>query len=378
MKFIAVFAEKGEHGKAKALIRDALVLSLVFSALAAFLAWLLLPHFFERFRLANGSLMLLIIAGTALGAVASVFHSAVTALKMFSASVWFSAIAAPLRLLLMLVFMPFRAVSGYVIAQNAAPMVTLAGSFSLVVKWWRRTPGAEPYWAEYRSAILRYSVPILAMTVVSNVSGTLDSVVIRHRLGDFDSAGYYMITRFSEIAVFLGSAFSAFLFPMLAGGDGTSDNVRKLTWQSLAGILVSGIAVVATLALWGRRLLLLRGDWAVYAEFAPLMAVLAFSGIFMMVSNCITSVLTARSCFSFLWWYLPVMLGKSVLLYLVTGYAYLEDVLPRFLYGAIAAFNPCRLSVVVVVMCAVHVLAGLTLACSLLRGGKSPAARSGR
>jgi hypothetical protein len=36
------------------------------------------------------------------------------------------------------------------------------------------------------------------------------------------------------------------------------------------------------------------------------------------------------------------------------------------------------LSVVVVVMCAVHVLAGLTLACSLLRGGKSPAARSGR
>jgi O-antigen/teichoic acid export membrane protein len=112
----------------------------------------------------------------------------------------------------MLVFMPFRAVSGYVIAQNAAPMVTLAGSFSLVVKWWRRTPGAEPYWAEYRSAILRYSVPILAMTVVSNVSGTLDSVVIRHRLGDFDSAGYYMITRFSEIAVFLGSAFPRFSF----------------------------------------------------------------------------------------------------------------------------------------------------------------------
>ena len=367
MKFIAVFAEKGEYGKAKALIRDALVSSVIFSAIAAVFAWLLLPHFFERFRLSNGSLMLLIIAGTALGAVASIFHNAVSALKMFSASVWFSVVSAPFRLVLMLVFMPFRAVSGYVIAQNAAPIVTLAGSFALVAKWWRRTPAAQPYWAEYRSAIFRYTIPILMLTVVGNISGTLDSVVIRHRLSDFDSAGYYIITRFSEIAVFLGSAFSAFLFPMLAGGNGTSDNVRKLTWQSLSGIFASGLVVVAILALAGRRLLLLRGDWAVYADFAPLMAVLALSGIFMMASGCITSVFTARSCFSFLWWYLPVTLGKSVLLYFVTGYVYLKNCLPSAIYDEISSFDPCRLSAVVVFMCVVNVLVGLVLVVSLLR-----------
>lgn len=367
MKFIAVFMEKKQYGKAKALIRDAVVGSVVFTAVVLLVSWAVLPMFFERLRLGAGSLGWLIFAGAVLGAVSSMLYNAVSALKQFSSLIWFNVIAAPLRIVLMLLFMPFRALSGYMVGQNANAFVVVGGSFLVLRRWWRNTPGIEPYWRENKSAILRYLVPVLALTVASNVSGTLDSLVIRYRLSDFDSAGYYMITRFSEIALYVGSAFSVFIFPMLAGNDGESADVRKLMCNVLAGNLAGGLAVGVFLFCAGGWLLSLRADWSAYAVFSPQMVVLSATATFTMIVNSVVSVFAARNRFAFLWWYLPAIVGKSAFLYAATGMEFLSEVLPERIFGLVASFDPCRLSVVVWYLCATQLAIGSMMVVSAIR-----------
>jgi O-antigen/teichoic acid export membrane protein len=367
MKFVSVFMERGQYGKAKALIRDAVVGSVIFSVVVLIVSWAVLPHFFARARLGVGSLGWLIFAGAVLGAVSSMFGNAVSALKQFSAQIWFSVIAAPMRIALMLIFMPFRALSGYMVGQNANALVTVGGSFLVLRRWWRSTPGIEPYWHENKRAILRYLVPILALTAASNISGTLDSLVVRYRLSDFDSAGYYMITRFSDVALYTGSAFSVFIFPMLAGNDGESADVRRLMRNVLAGNLVSGLVVGAFLFYAGGWILSLRADWSAYAVFSPQMTVLAVTSTFTMIASSVVSVFTARNRFGFLRWYLPVIVGKSAFLYVATGMEYLSEVLPDRVFELIASFNPCRLSVVVWYLCAVQLVVSLMLVVCAIR-----------
>lgn len=91
--------------------------------------------------------------------------------------------------------------------------------------------------------MVRYAIPFLAFTFFTNLSGTVDLLVIRHRLSDFESAGYYMISRFTDIATYVGSAFVLFLFPMVAGLRTGSPDGRKVLLHSVVGTAVCGILI---------------------------------------------------------------------------------------------------------------------------------------
>ena len=362
LKFIAVFAEKKEFGKAKALIRDTFVGTGVFALLSILIAYFILPFFFERLRVQSGSLAFLLVVVTVLSAISCVFGNAVTALKLFKESVWFQAVAAPLRLLMMVVFMPFRALSGYVIGGSAGPMVSVVGSFFALRKFWRSSGKTQSYWREYRSAIWRYTWPLIIMTVVCAVTSNMDMLVIRHRLCDFESAGYYMITRFSDISLQLGSAFVAFLLPLLATHDGDDVEARRMTRHSVCGVLVAGLLLSGLLAMVGRPLLSARGDWAPYVSLTPHMVALALNGAVGTASTCITTAFVARGRFSFLWYALTIGVVKSVILYALTGYTFFEGMVPESWLQAVAEFNPNRLSVVIWVMSVANLLT-LALLC---------------
>ena len=97
--------------------------------LSVLIAYFGLPFFFERLRVQNGSLAFLLVVITVLTAVSGISVNAVSALRQFTAIVWLSAIAAPLRLVLIVVLMPFRALTGYLAGGASAPLVNIIGSF---------------------------------------------------------------------------------------------------------------------------------------------------------------------------------------------------------------------------------------------------------
>jgi len=346
LKFVAVFAEKKEFGKVKSLIRDTFIGTGIFAFLTILISYFILPLFFERLRVENGSLAFLLVTITILGAVSSITGNAVSALKMFSETIWYGAITAPVRLIIMVVLMPFRPLSGYVAGGAASPVVGIIGPFIHLRRFMKSSIKSEPYWKEYGRDILMYTWPLILSTVVTSVCSNMDMLVIRHRLCEFESAGYYMITRFSDIAMQLGSVFAAFLMPMLAGKNGHDSESRKMILHSTAGVMVVGLTLSTGLWIFGEKLLSLKSEWANYASLSHHMAGFSVISTLAMTGNCIVTAFIARGCFSFLWYVLPILLFKSLFLYALTGYTYFVGILPEALINNIAAFNPCRLSVV--------------------------------
>lgn len=346
MKFLGVYAERGELGKVKALLRDVFVGTGVMALVTLLFAWLVLPFAFERLHVQAGSLGILIVAVSLLGAVSNIFQNAVTGLKVFRATIWFTVLSAPLRLALMLATMPFRALSGYFVGQGAGPSVIVLGSLWALRRKLGPSVKAQPYWRADGREIWRYTWPVAVFTVASICFVSVDQLVIRHRLSPFDSAGYYIISRFAEIANYLGSAFVVFLFPLVAGRPAGDAASRKVLRHSLLGTFVGGFGIALLLLVCGRPLLGLNAQWQVYQPLAFEMSLLAACNTVTVANTCITTYEMAQGRFRFLWYLLPVCALKMVLLYCVTGYTFFTGLLPQPWLDAVAAFNPNRLSVV--------------------------------
>lgn len=356
MKFLNVYAERGELGKVKALLRDGFLWTGALALLSFVLAYFVLPLVFTRMRVAAGSLGLLIVGLSVLGSISVIFSNAVQGLKMYSTTVWFSAITAPLRLVLMVVFMPFRPLSGYLVGQAAAPGVSVVGAIWVLRKKLGRAVKSVPYWHEDGSAMIRYAIPVLIGSVTSAITIAVDQLVIRHRLSDFDSAGYYMISRFADIGSYFGSVFIVFLFPMVASRmkrDAASLNALK---HSIFGTLASGCVTCVLLWIFGDWLLGLQAHWQPYAVFAPHMALLAAVNVVTLTCGCLVTYETAQGRFRYLWYLVPMSLGRSLGLYALLGYGFFEGMLPAAWLRAIVEFNPCRLGFVIVVMFAANII----------------------
>ena len=345
MKFLGEYAARGEMGKVKTLLRDVFVGTGAMAFLTLLLAWVAMPFVFERMRIQIGSLGILIVGVSILGAASNIFQNAVQGLKIFQATIWFGVLSAPLRLALMLVTMPFRALSGYFVGQSAGPSVMVLGSLWALRRKLGPAVKAQPYLREDWGRIWRYTWPIALNTISATVFLSVDQLVIRHRLSEFDSAGYYMISRFAEIANYLGGAFVVFLFPLVASRPGKDAESRKVLRHSLLGTCAGGLAVAVLLLLGGRALLGLNAQWRLYQPLAFEMFLLAVCNTVTVANSCITVYEMAQGRFRFLRYLLPLCTLKMVLLYCVTGYTFFTGMLPQSWLDAVAAFNPNRLSV---------------------------------
>ena len=74
-----------EFGKLKTLMRGVFIAAAIFLFVAIVVAHFTLPIFLERIRIAEGSLGLVIIAASFIGAVAPIYSNALQALKKFKA-----------------------------------------------------------------------------------------------------------------------------------------------------------------------------------------------------------------------------------------------------------------------------------------------------
>lgn len=356
MKFITVFIDNGEDGRAKAFIRDVFVAVALLAVLTVPMAYFLLPMIFSRIHVECGSLGVLVIAVAVLGTTSSIFGYAIQGFRMYSVTIWIQVIQAPLRLVMMLVTMPFRALSGYMVGQTSGPIVQISAALIAFRRRFGRSIRAMPYWHEYKGAILRYTIPFAVCSVIGTTANSIDTLVIRHRLPEFESAAYYMLTRFTDIAGYLGLAAAGFLFPMVASRKATDEGARKLLWQSVSCALVGGGAVVALLAAFGGRLLDLVPEWRAYVSMSHLFPLIGAVTVCTTIVSCFTTYETAQGRFRFMWYVLPICAFKTVFLYVITGYAFFEGKVAQPILETVASWQPCRLSFVMSVF-----LAGQTL-----------------
>ena len=188
---------------------------------------------------------------------------------------------------------------------------------------------AEPYWT--RETFKKFSALLaifLASGIVGGIFGLVESTIIRQRLPDLDSAGYYMATRFSEIASYLLSALSFALFPMAADLAKRHLERHRLVAKALIANLAFCALVGVASMLFGRQILGLMPHGEEYAAYwwaIPWLTLITAIGS---VQGLYTTAEIAAGRFGFMKWLLPVDLAYPALILVVTGHGYFSNMFP--------------------------------------------------
>ena len=338
MKEMTALAARGEYGKMKSLMRGVFVGASVFLVLALVISKFTLPLFLERIRIAEGSLGFLILAAAFTGAVAPVYTNALQALKRFKTISILNIIGAPIRLAVMLVTMPFRAISGYFVGQAATPAFTIVTSVWSLRK--ELSVPAEHYWTRdtFRQ-MAKLLMGIAAYYVAGGVLGLVEQTVLRQRLPDLDSAGYYMATRFSDIAVFAACTLTTVLFPFTAGLAAEGKATRNLVAKSSLAMLAIGALLTLAFTIAGRPILAILPDGDKYAAYAWAIPWLIGITTLAAIQTFHTNTEISAGRFAFLKWWVPINLIFAAGLLFATGYGYFISYLPESLCSFLAQHN---------------------------------------
>lgn len=316
-----------EYGKLKTLMRGVFAATAVFLFVAIVVARFLLPAFLERIRIVEGSLGLVIIAASFVGAVAPIYSNALQALKKFKAQSLLSIVGAPVRLIAMLLAMPLRAITGYFVGQAAVPVFNIAASVVALRK--ELSVKAEPYWN--RSIVSRFTLLFSIFAGSGAVGGffqLVESTIIRQRLPELDSAGYYMATRFSEIAGFLSATLIFTIFPFAAEKTAKGEDARPLISKLAIVNTFFCLALALPFLFFGQTILSLlpHGDkYSTYWWAVPWLIAISVAGS---IQNFYTTAEIAAGRFNFMKWLVPMDLAYVALLLSVTGYGYFIEFLP--------------------------------------------------
>ena len=309
-KLLNVHAERGERGKVKAMVRDAALAAAIALAAALALVPVFMPAVFRAFGIQDGNLALAIVFSSMIGAVAPVFTETLRALRRFATVSWSSALAPPLRFAVMCVALPFRGLTGYFVGQAAAP------AFQSAVAMWdfaRRSRGVrrERWWSGDRADFLAYLLPLAVSSVSGNVRGLAESMTLA-LVPKIESAAWYQLTRFSEIAAYAGLSIVFVLFPVASARHERGDDTRPMLLRAMSLAFLAGAAISATLALAGPRLFASVGFLRPFASFTPWLLPLGLLASARTASACFTTHELACRRFRFLRYAVPIALVETL------------------------------------------------------------------
>jgi hypothetical protein len=241
-------------------------------------------------------------------------------------------LGAVVRFLVMLATMPFRALAGYFAGQAALPAFRIAGSvFAL-----RRDLAvpAEPYWnaAAARRIALAF-LAVLAYQGAPMAASLVEQSIVRTALPAMDSAGYYMVSRFSDFLNYLTFPLLLVMFPYTATAAKRGETTRPFVLRCSIVTIVAAAAMALVYALFGKALLSLLphgADYAAYARYMPaLVAITALTACQIFFTN--SEVSAGR--FGFLWWLVPLHIVYPAILSFAATAGFITS-----LDGAIAYF----------------------------------------
>ena len=330
-KLLNVHAERGEPGKVKAMFRDASLLALAVLLLTLALSPLFFPWVFRHFGIQNGNLALAIVLSAVIGALAPIFSESLRALRRFGVVSALSALSAPLRLAVMWIALPFRGLTGYFVGQASAPAFQ---SGVALLDFLRRHRGVrcEPYFRDDRRVFLAFAVPLAVSTLAGNLRGMAEMMPMA-LVPSVESAAYYQITRFTEIASYLGLTLVFVLFPVVSGRHERGEDTRGVLLRTMWGSLALGLAFTAALALAARPLFGAVGFLRPYADFTGFVLPLGAIASVRVASACFTTHEMACSRFRFLRYTVPISLAEAAVLHVL----FRTDGFPWRLWHVVAA-----------------------------------------
>lgn len=358
---MTLLATNNEFGRLKSLMRGVFISAGAFLLFALITAKWALPLILERIRIPAGSLALLVIASSFLGAVSPIYNNALQALKKFKTSTIINLAGAPLRIIVMVVTMPFRALSGYFLGQCAPSAFTIGACLFGLRK--ELSVPAVPYWN--RVTVKRFTGTIAifsAWALTSGVCILVESLVLRQRLPDLDSAGYYMATRFSEISSYLYMTLAFAMFPFSAEIARKGGDIRPLVLKATAASFAFCAVTATTFLLIGRPILALLPHGTQYAEYWWAIPWLIGISAIGTLPGLYTTAEMSAGRFGFLKWLMPIEIIYPTLLLIVTGYGYFTALMPASCSEFLHAHNIHALDTMLWWMTAGH-LARLSCCC---------------
>ena len=328
----------GEFGKLKTLMRTVFTAAAAFLFLAIVVARFTLPMFLSRIRIVEGSLGIVIIATSFITAVAPICTNTIQALKKFKANAAMNLLGAPLRLVTMLIAMPFRPLAGYFVGQGASPAFNIVASVFSLKK--ELAVPAEPYWN--REVVRKFS-RLLAIFLISGAASSLctviESTVLRQRLPDLDSAGYYMATRFSDISSFLFNTLVFTLFPFTAALAAKGKDIRPLILKTAAATIGFSALVALPFFFFGKPILSVLPNGEKYMEYWwAIPWQIGISTLGALIGLYVTAEISANR-FRFMMWMVPLDIIYPALLLLVTGHGYFTGIIPEAWTDFLTAHN---------------------------------------
>ena len=316
-----------EFGKLKTLMRTIFIATGAFLFIAIIVARFTLPMFLERIRIVEGSLGIIILATSFITAVSPIFTNTIQALGKFKANAVMNIAGAPLRFLTMFIAMPLRALTGYFVGQGASPSFNIIASLFALRK--ELSIPATSYWN--RDTIQKFA-RLLAIFFVSGsasaVATLVESTVLRQRLPDLDSAGYYMASRFSDISSFLYNTLVFTLFPFTAALAAKGRDMRPLILKAAAATVVFSIMVAIPFFFFGRTILAFLPHGEQYSAYWWAIPWMIGNSTLMALVGLYTTAEISAYRFGFMKWMIPIDLFYPALLLAVTGYGYFTGYLP--------------------------------------------------
>ena len=355
-----------KFGQMKTLMRGVFIATAIFLFLAIVICRLVLPAYLERIRVAEGSLGIVILVSSFVATVAPIYSNSLQSLKKFKANSVVCLVGAPVRLLTMLVTMPLRALTGYFVGQTAPHVVGIVGSVLSLRK--ELAVPAEPYWN--REIVRRFGRLFLIFgisAIAAGLAALAESTVLRQRLPELDSAAYYMVTRFSEIAGFLASTLTFTIFPFTAELAAKGKDYRPLIIKSSLAVLATNTALAMFFWVFGERILCVLPHGSQYASFWwAIPWLVAITSINMSCSFYATAEVSAFR-FGYMKWWIPMNILSAAALLIITGHGYFTGYLPSSWTNFLYAHNIKSLANMLWWMTGVAILRALCCAIAMLR-----------
>jgi hypothetical protein len=207
-----------------------------------------------------------------------------------------------------------------------------------------------------------YMLPVGLTVLLASLQRTVEPWVVRQRLPEIDSAGYYVATVFGNIPTYIVGAILPFFFPVVSERHELKQSTRKIHIQALTVVAVLGLVLVALFYFAGGFILSLRPSWQVYAEYSRFMWRLALVTTLNSVFICHMWHENACRRFRYLSYYTPIIIIEILVLYVLMGWGFFKPWLPADLWEAVNALDVKNLGFIVSTMIASRIAVAFCVA----------------
>lgn len=314
MRETASLAAAGERGKIKSLLCGVFAAGAVGIFVVVALGALALPGFLRAMRISDSSAGALAVLAAFLGCAAPVYTDALQALKRFKSFAAIEAGASIVRFAAIALLMPVRALAGYFAGAVAMGAFRIAGSAAMLRRELAEPPG--PYWRrETFRRVAAGFIAILLYQAAPLAASLVEQMVLRSELPPADSAGYYMVSRFSDFLHLVTFPLLAVMFPYTAQAAERRESTRPFVIKCSATVLAIAAVFCAVYFFFAEELLSLMPHGAEYARYAGYMPHLVAITALTACQVFYTNAEVSAGRFGFLKWFVPLHMIYPVALY---------------------------------------------------------------